>query len=76
MSSWVTLFAHSPKARWWSQWEMLDQILTHFGDVELFLSSHDDIAPFTMSKLSSILTNKDMLMIQLAAVILMQGKLW
>lgn len=88
VSSWVSLFAHSPKARllwkeqvgvsvrsysatrWWSQWEVLDQLMTHFGDVELFLSSHSDIAPATMTKLISVITTKkDMLMVELAAVI-------
>ena len=45
--------------------------MLHFGDVELFHSSHDDIAPATMSKLVNVLTNKkeDMLMMELAAVI-------
>ena len=44
--------------------------MTHFGDVELFLSSHNDIAPATMTKLVSVLSNKkDKLMVDLAAVI-------
>ena len=44
--------------------------MTHFGDVELFLSSHNDIAPATMTKLTSVITTKkDMLMVELAAVI-------
>ena len=43
--------------------------MTHFGDVELFLSSHNDIAPATMTKLVSVLsTKKDKLMV-VAAVI-------
>ena len=44
--------------------------MTHFGDVELFLSSHNDIAPATMTRLVSVLsTKKDKLMVELAAVI-------
>ena len=46
--------------------------MTHFGDVELFRSSHNNIAPATMTnlKLLSVLTNKkDMLMMGLAAII-------
>ena len=41
--------------RWWSQWEVLNQLITHFGDVELFLSFHNDIAPATMTTLVSVL---------------------
>ena len=44
--------------------------MTHFGDVELFLSSHNGIVPATMTKLVSVLsTKKDKLMVELAAVI-------
>ena len=68
---WVSLFAHSPKARllWkeqvgfavrsysatrlWSQWEVMHQLMTSFGDVESFLTSHNDMAPATTTKLLS-----------------------
>ena len=82
---WVSLFAHSPKARllWkeqvgfavrsysatrlWSQWH---QLMTSFGDVESFLTSHNDMAPATTTKLLSVLANKkDTLKVELAAVI-------
>ena len=44
--------------------------MTHFGDVELFLSSHNDITPATVTKLVSVLsTKKDKLMVELAPVI-------
>ena len=45
--------------------------MTHFNDVEVFLSSHSDVAPATMRKLVhvALLTDKkDMLMMELAAV--------
>ena len=45
-------------------------MMTHFGDVELFLSSHSDVAPATMRKLVALLADKkDVLMMELAAVI-------
>ena len=45
-------------------------MMTHFGDMELFLSCQSDVAPATMRKLVALLTDKkDMLMMELAAVI-------
>ena len=56
--------------RWWSQWEVMHQLMTSFGDVESFLTSHNDMAPATTTKLLSILANKkDTLKVELAAVI-------
>ena len=31
--------------RWWSKWEAMKQLLTHFGDVQPFLDQNQDIAP-------------------------------
>ena len=87
---WVSLFAHSGKARlawkdqvgssirsysrtrWWSQWEVMQQLMLAFGDVEPFLNAarSDDIAPATVAKLLSILASKkSILQIELAAVV-------
>ena len=42
--------------RWWSQWEVMHQLMVSFGDVEPFLtiSRSDNIAPATVTKLLSI----------------------
>ena len=29
--------------RWWSKWEVMKVVMVMFGDVELFLTTHDDI---------------------------------
>ena len=87
VSSWVSLFAHSAKAklvwkdrvgsavlsyshtRWWSQWEVLHQVMVCFGDVEPFLDDIDT-APATTAKLRKILaTKKDEFRVELAALI-------
>jgi len=87
VSSWVSLFAHSAKAklvwkdrvgstvlsysptRWWSQWEVLHQVMVCFGDVEPFLDNID-AAPATTAKLRKILANeKDKFRVELAALI-------
>ena len=45
-------------------------MMTHFGDVELFLSSCSDVASATMRKLVALLTDeRDVLMLELAAVL-------
>lgn len=58
---WVNPFAHSAKVnllwkermasysttRWWSKWEVMDQVLKYFGDIELFLAENDDVSPTT-----------------------------
>ena len=56
---WVSLFAHSAKARalWWSRWEIMLQVLEQFGDVEPFLQENSDFSPATRSKLLDILHN-------------------
>ncbi len=58
--------------RWWSRWEVMDQILTHFGDVGPFLDENKDIAPRIADHLRALLADEDdrnKLIIELCAVI-------
>ena len=60
------------KTRWWSTWEVSDQLLQVFGDTEPFLVQNDDLAPQTRQKMLSILqdsTKKVSLQIEMAAVV-------
>ena len=36
---------------WWSKFEVIKQVFELFGDVEMFLRCHNDIAPSTRAKL-------------------------
>ena len=90
MTSWISLYAHSPKAcflwkeqtghsitmfcptRWWSRWEVMNQLLVQFGDVEMLLKCHEDLAPATQRKLLGIISDPQKytdLKIELAATI-------
>ena len=58
--------------RWWSRWEVQNQVLKQFGDVEPFLQQHEDISPATRTKLLALLRNPQELLalkVELAAVI-------
>ena len=87
MTSWILLYAHSPKARflwkeqtghsitmfcptrWWSRWEVMNQLLVQFGDVEMLLKCHEDLA---QRKLLGIISDPQKytdLKIELAATI-------
>ena len=60
------------KTRWWSQWEVMHQVLQQFGDVEPFLHNNEDVGPSTRGKLLEILSNSQqliMLKMELASVI-------
>ena len=35
------------KTRWWSRWEVINQLLELFGDIEPFLVENDDLGPRT-----------------------------
>ena len=37
--------------RWWSKWEVMQQVMVQYGDMELFLTRHCDVAPTTNAKL-------------------------
>ena len=57
--------------RWWSRWEVQQQVLQQFGDVELFLARHEDIGPATRTKLLDVLHGPQLipLKVELAAVV-------
>ena len=90
ISSWISLFSHSPKARllwknrnghavksysatrWWSRWEVINQVMTSFGDIQPFLQENSDLAPHLRPKLLKILTDqhsRGLLLIELAATV-------
>ena len=63
--------SHS-KTRWWSRWEIIDQLLDLFGDVQPFLEENNDIGPANRSKMLAILQNsqkKPYLLVELAVVV-------
>ena len=58
--------------RWWSKWEVMNQVLTQFGDIEPFLEENQDIAPRLADHLRVLLEDQDrrkLLIMELAAVI-------
>ena len=58
--------------RWWSRWEVMDQLMVQFGDVDVFLQREDVGSPATVAKLRNILsdpTKKDLLRVKLASTI-------
>ena len=60
------------KTRWWSRWEVINQILELFGEIEPFLIENDDLAPRTKQKMINILqdpTNNAYLQVEMAAVV-------
>ena len=73
---WRTRTGHSMRSysqtRWWSRWEVYEQLLTSFGDVTPFLNQESALAPTTRQRLLSITqdTQKNQkLQLELAAVI-------
>ena len=42
-------------SRWWSKWEVMNQVLTQFGDIEPFLEENQDIAPRVVDHLCVLL---------------------
>ena len=60
------------KTRWWSKWEVLNQVMEFFGDVEPFLRENDNLSPIFRASLLEIFddsaTARD-LDIELAAMI-------
>ena len=58
--------------RWWSKWEVMEQLPVTFGDVKGFLDDNGDIGLATRTKLLEILndpTKTAILQIELAAII-------
>ena len=37
--------------RWWSEWEVIKQVLVYFGDSEPFLIEDEDVGPALRPKL-------------------------
>lgn len=57
--------------RWWSWWEVYNQVLLQFGDVLLFIHSHPEFSPATR-KLQTLLADDQknaLLRLELAAVV-------
>ena len=46
----IAMKTHSA-TRWWSKFEVIKQVFELFGDREMFLRRHDDLAPSTRAKL-------------------------
>ena len=58
--------------RWWSKWEVMQQVMIQFGDVELFLTRYCDVAPTTNVKLQGFFQDqlkKVHLHLELASII-------
>ena len=58
--------------RWWSKWEVMNQLMKVFGDVELFLKRSDDFLGNTRTKLLEYIENPTKvhtLKVELASVI-------
>lgn len=45
------------KTQWWSRWEVLNQLLVQFGDVELFILNNSDIGSAIRPKLLETLAD-------------------
>lgn len=60
------------ETRWWSKWEIYNQLLKSFGDVHPFLESADGTSPATIALLIAILDDEDdavRLKLELAAMV-------
>ena len=58
--------------RWWSKWEVMQQLLLQFGDIKPFLIKNSDIGPHTRPRLLSFFEDTQKLhhlKIELAAVV-------
>ena len=52
----VSMKSHS-ETRWWSKWEILNQVVDFFGDVEPFLRENENICPTNCQHLLDIIDN-------------------
>ena len=52
-----TMRSYSP-TRWWSKWEVIQQLIIQFGDVVPFLAKYPDVAPATNAKLQAFLQDR------------------
>lgn len=58
--------------RWWSKWEIVQQLMVQFGDIQSFVNNNDDLGGKTRHKLLDFLTDdkkKAMVMVEMAAVV-------
>ena len=90
ITSWISLFSHSPKTRilwrdqtgksmatysvtrWWSRWEVIEQVSVQFGDVLPFLRMEGLGSATTTAKLITFFTDpqkKALLEVELASII-------
>ena len=90
ITSWISLFSHSPKnrilwrdqtgksmatfsaTRWWSRWEVIEQVAVQFGDVLPFLRKEGLGSVTTTAKLIPFFTDlqkKALLEVEIAATI-------
>jgi hypothetical protein len=44
--------------RWWSKWEVMQQLMVQFGDVEPFLIRYSDVAAATNAKLQGVFQDR------------------
>ena len=45
------------ESRWWSRWEVCNQLLYQLGDLLPFLQSHADVSPTTTGKLLQLFSD-------------------
>lgn len=60
------------ETRWWSRWEVQNQLCVKFGELQPFLDANQDLSPKTMDRLRTIIENEDRrrdLQLELAAVV-------
>lgn len=60
------------KTRWWSRWEVMQQIMVQFGDLAPFLDKNQDLGPSLRPKLLEILNHPQslsLLKIELATIV-------
>ncbi len=60
------------KTRWWSKWEIMQNVMVQFGDIHPFLTKHSEIGPSLRGKLLDILNSASsvaQLKVELSAVI-------
>lgn len=60
------------KTRWWSRWEVIQQITQMFPDVHGFIASQRELAPATVQKLLAMLENhqiRSAVQLEMAAVV-------
>ena len=44
--------------RWWSKWEVMQQLMIQFGNVEPFLTNYRDVAPSTNAKVQAFFQDR------------------